>query len=264
MGVFASVATYVALKSDGINDRRSLALAVDNDARGQLGAGRTTVQSARALTACRQRQIAEYQARAASAANPKSLAREKADIADAVRQDIVLTDKVIGRQADLAKTFTQARAMAEGSTETQVLGGQTAAFQSTTATTQQQLPAGSPLANQPPPPRPVQATRSVVTTLKATPVRAAPSAKAKVLATLPARQEVTPGEAPPSPGWTPVMVEGRMGYVRAVNLSGARAVAPPPANALATAENVREYNKVVLEARDEGPDRMRSLLTNFS
>ena len=221
-------------------------------------------QSARALTACRQRQIADYQTRAAAAPNSRSLAREKAGIADAVRQDIVLTDKVIGRQADLAKTFTQARAMAEGSSETQVLGGQAAAFQSTTATTQQQLPAGSPLANQPPPPRPVQATRAVVTTLKATPVRAAPSAKSKVLATLPARQEVTPADAAPAPGWTPVLVDGRTGYVRAVSLSGTKAPAPPPANALAPAENVREYNKVVLEARDEGPDRMRSLLTNFS
>ncbi len=263
VGVFASVATYVALKSDGINDRRSLALAVDNDARGQVGVGRTTAQSARALTACRQRQIADFQARAASAPSPKAMAREKADIADAIRQDIALTDKVIGRQSDLAKTFTQARAMAEGSSETQVLGGQSAAYQGAGAAPQQ-LPSNSPLANQPPPPKAVEAPRAVVTTIKATPVRAAPSAKAKVLTTLPPRQEVTPAQAAPAPGWTPVLVDGQTGYVRAVSLSGTKAAPPSSPNALAPAENVREYNKVVLEARDEGPNRMRSLLTNFS
>ena len=263
VGVFASVATYVALKSDGVTTAARSRLAVDNDARGQVGVGRTTAQSARALTACRQRQIADYQARAAAAPNPRALAREKADITEAVRQDIALTDKVIGRQADLAKTFTQARAMAEGSSETQVLGGQSAAYQGAGAAPQQ-LPSSSPLANLPPPVKAAEATRAAVVTLRPTPVHAAPSAKAKVLATLPARQEVTPAEAAPAPGWTPVTVDGRTGYVRAVSLSGPRTAAPPPANALAPAENVREYNKVVLEARDEGPDRMRSLLTNFS
>lgn len=263
VGLTVGVGAYIALKSQGIQDRRALAMAVDADAAEQLGQGRTTAGWARELARCRAFQVQDFQKRYAASDAPQKMTREKADIADAVRLDIALTDRVVGRQADLAKTFTQARAMAEGTTEARVLGGQGAAYAGTASATPLQLPSNSPLASQPPPPA-APPSRTVVTTLRSSPVHAAPSNKARVVANLPPRAEVATASTGVADGdWTPVTVNGQTGYTRAVNLSGPHRTGSTDPNALAPADNVREYNKVVLESRDEGPDRMRSLLTNF-
>ena len=266
-GVAASVGTYLTLKAQsGVQDRRGLALAVDADAGQQLGASRDTEQEALTLSACRQRQLADFQQRAAAAGGVTvALTKEKHDIVAAVREDIALTNRVVGRQAELAHTFTEARAMAEGQSEAKVLGVQRAAYKLPADAPTPLLPSTSPFATQPPPAQSTPVTRTVLVTLRSTAVRAAPLGKAKVIETVEADQTLAPWSGAADPvrrGWTAVAANGQAGYVLTDYISPKTlASAGPPS--LAPPENVRAFNKVVLEARDEGPDRMRSLLTTF-
>ena len=62
----------------------------------------------------------------------------------------------------------------------------------------------------------------------------------------------------PKTGWTAVEANGQPGYVRSVYLTSSRSITTAPAGGLPPAQNVRAYNKVVLDARDDGPDRMRT------
>ena len=99
--------------------------------------------------------------------------------------------------------------------------------------------------------------------LKSGIVREAPMPKGKLLMTLPAKREIKATGQAAVDGWWEIDIAGAPGYIRetAVSVKGAG-----PAKAAAKPEqpdNVREYNKVVLEARDEGPDRMKTLLTSF-
>ena len=269
-GIAASVGTYLKLKEQaGVQDRRALAIAVDTDAAQQLGAGRDTAQEAATLSACRQRQLAEFEQHATTPGAATATATptgDKAQIIDAIRTDIALTDRVVGRQAALARTFTEARAMAEGQPESRVLGAQTAAFPLTADAQTPLLPSNSPFATQPPPVASAEAPKAALTVLRPTSVRAAPLTKATVIETVTSEQELTPWTgpaAPPKAGWTAVDANGQPGYVRSVYLTSSRSVTTASTGGLPPAQNVRAYNKVVLEARDDGPDRMRNMLTSF-
>jgi uncharacterized membrane protein YedE/YeeE len=275
--VQSSVTTYLTLKQQAVNaDRRALAMSIDEDAAGQLTVGRTTAAQARALAACRTQQVTDYRARlaAASDADKRKLKHEGEQIAEAIRRDIALADAVVGHQADVAKVFTQARAMAEGRSEADVLVNQKPAYEAAASSTPLQMPAPSktsgaatPAAPAPPPPPPPP-PQLVLTTLRSATVRDSASASGKAIMTLPAHREVRPKQAATN-GWYEIDVAGAPGFIRASSLSAPAthtasetAAAQPPA--LEPARNIQAYNAVVLEARDEGPDRMKTLLTGFS
>jgi hypothetical protein len=274
--VQSSVGTYLTLKQQAVNaDRRALAMSIDDDAAGQLQAGRATALQARALADCRTRQVVDYRARlaAASDADKRKLKREGDQIAEAIRHDIALADAVVGHQADVAKVFTQARAMAEGRSEADVLVGQKPAYEATASSTPLEMPkaasasgAAAPPAPAPPPPPPPP--QLVLTTLKSATVRDQPSASGKAMLTLPAHREVRPKQAATN-GWYEIDVAGAPGFIRASSLTApatetANAPSAAQSPALEPARNIQAYNAVVLEARDEGPDRMKTLLTGFS
>lgn len=266
-----SVATYISLKGQS-DDRRALARSIEQDAGGQIPQGRTLVGQARALAECRARQVDMFKTRQAAAtdADRRKMRREGDQILAAIKADIALSDKVVGYQADLAKTYTQARAMADHRSEAQVLGDQRPAYADAASTTPLDLPSKSvtttpqtPYPPEPPPPPPPP-PEVILVVQKASPVRETPTAKGKLLMTLPARREIKASDPAAVNGWWRIDVAGSAGYLRetAVSVKSAPAGPPPPARQ-EQADNVREYNKVVLEARDEGPDRMRTLLTSF-
>jgi hypothetical protein len=277
-GLSVSVVTYISLKGQS-DDRKALARSIEQDAGGQVPLGRTVAGQAKALSDCRARQVDDYKARLAAApsdADRKKMKREGDQIIAAIKADIALTDKVVGHQADLAKTFTQARAMADNKSEAQVLGAQQPAYAAAASTTPLDLPAQTkgvstaspaapPAPPAPPPPPPPPEVTLVMD--KLTVVRAAPQLKAKALMSLPAKREVKAVGQLAVDGWWQIDVAGEPGFIRAAAVSvkgGLAAVsAPPPKPPEDQPDNVREYNKVVLEARDEGPDRMKTLLTSF-
>ena len=265
-----SVATYISLKGES-DDRKALARAIEQDAGGQIPLGRTIVGQAKALADCRARQVDDFKMRqaAASDADRRKMKREGDQILAAIKADIALTDKVVGHQADLAKTFTQARAMADNHSEADVLGGQKPAYADAASTTPLNLPEKSvtatpstPSAPQPPPPLPPP-PEVTLAIRKASAVRETPTAKGKLMMTLPAGREIKAVGLSAVNGWWRIDVAGSPGYIRELTVSVKTMPAPPPPPPQDRADNVREYNKVVLEARDEGPDRMRTLLTSF-
>jgi hypothetical protein len=200
--------------------------------------------------------------------------REGDQIQAAIKADIAVTDKVVGHQADLAKTYTQARAMADNKSEADVLGGQKPAYADAAATATLDLPkkgaattpAAPPKAPEPPPPPPPPPEVTLVMQ-KATPVRETPALKGKLVMTLPAKREVKAVGQAAEKGWWQIDVAGSPGWIRetTVSVKGGATAAAAPASPPKKDEpdNVREYNKVVLEARDEGPNRMKTLLTSF-
>lgn len=260
-----STTSYLALKRQIVNaDRRLLALSIDDDAAGLLVIAEVTQTQTQALAACRVRQVADYRARLAAAgdeADRARLKREGDQISQAIRHDIALSEAVVGRQANLAKVFTQARAMAEGLSEADVLAGESPAYQAAASTKPLEMSDASKTSGGPAhSPAPL-----VLATLGGTVVREAPSATARVVLTLPAQRELRPGEAAKD-GWYEIDLGGAPGFIPAASVSQSpRAPAvPTTAAALAPARNIQAYNKVVLEARDEGPDRLKTLLTGFS
>lgn len=272
-GLTASVATYISLKGD-TDDRKALARSIEQDAGGQIALGRTIADEGKALAACRTRQVEDFKARQAAApsdADRRKMKHEGDQILDAIKADIALSDKVVGHQAALAKTFTQARAMVDNRSEAQVLGAQKPAYADTASTTPLSLPpksvttTSSSAASQPPPPPepPPEPPEVTLVATKATPVRATPTLKGKLLMTLAAKKEVKALGQSATDGWWEIDVAGSSGFIRATTVSvkggGAKPAAPKPEEP----DNVREYNKVVLEARDDGPDRMRNLMTSF-
>ena len=269
-GLTASVATYISLKGD-TDDRKALARSIEQDAGGQIALGRTIADEGKALAVCRTRQVEDFKARQAAApsdADRRKMKHEGDQILDAIKADIALTDKVVGHQASLAKTFTQARAMVDNRSEAQVLGAQKPAYADTASTTPLSLPpksvttTSSPAAPPPPEPPPEPEAVTLVAT-KATPVRATPSLKGKLVMTLAARHEVKALGQSATDGWWEIDVAGSSGFIRAATVTVKGAGAKPAAPKPEEPDNVREYNKVVLEARDEGPDRMRNLMTSF-
>ena len=115
----------------------------------------------------------------------------------------------------------------------------------------------------PPPPPTYSASRATV-------IRAAPNAKARALASV-AAGTVVPVRDFTGDTWVTVETStGGVGYVLADHLAisdGATTTATPRGGGgggrLAAPTNVREHNKAVIQARDQGPNRLKSLLTNI-
>lgn len=264
VAIAGTVEAYVRLKEEAANgDRLRMAQSIDDDAGLQVGVSRSIDAEEQALDACRQRQVTDLKQHLASASNDtdrRTLSHESSRLKGAIQQDVDLTGGVVDQQATLAKTFTQGRAMAENRSEADVLGGQAPAYADNASTTPLQLPAPAvntdtvtPVSTETPAAAPVT---SFITT-RATIVRAAPSAKGKKLKTLDAGASVQPLKDPVGADWVALDAGGgATGYVRFADLTH------PKGPTLAAPSNIREHNKAVLAARDDGPTRLKTLLTD--
>jgi hypothetical protein len=180
--------------------------------------------------------------------------------------------------------------MTDGTSEADVLGGQTPAYAPAAATTKLAMPAKGGGNSMAPPQMQAQAQAPAaaappLVALRATVVRSAPVASADVLMNFPAGREVKPKTAQADGGWWEIDVAGQSGYIRAADLgppgsapaqvaantpkgkagakgAGAKA-APPPPPAVQGPTNIRAYNQTVIAARDQGKGRLSSLMTDI-
>jgi len=263
VAIAGTVEAYVQLKAAAANgDRFRLAESIDDDAGLQVGVSRAIDAEEQALDACRARQVADLHAHLASASNDsdrRALSRQRTGIEGAIKQDVDLTGGVVGQQATLAKTFTQGRAMSESKSESDVLGGQAPAYIDKASTTPLQLPAAAVNPNTV---TAVSNSSAAATRLpsyktnRSVTVHAGAGLKTAAVKTLPAGTSVQAAQEPAG-AWVMLdLGEGATGYVRTADLT--RVKTPQ----LAAPNNIREHNRAVLTARNDGPDRLKTLLTD--
>ncbi|WP_293904360.1 SH3 domain-containing protein [Phenylobacterium sp.] len=289
VAIVATAEAYAQLKEqEAGGDLRKASYNIDQDAARQLAVSREIVTDGSALVDCRSRQLTDINTRLAGASNDKdrkAIRRERTELTGALKKDIDLTGGVVDQHIGMAKTFTQGRAMTDGSSEADVLGGQAPAYAAAPATTKLAMPAkgAAPAAGAPAQTQAVAPAPTLVA-LKATAVRSAPVASAAVLMTFPAGREVKPKTSAADGGWWEIDVAGASGYVRAADLGppgsapvqvaantpkgkggkGAGATKPPPPPpVVAGPTNIRAYNQTVIAARDNGKGRLSSLMTDI-
>jgi hypothetical protein len=271
---------YIKIKQEQFgNDTRLMALSIDGDAASQVAVTTDTAAQVKALADCRSRQVADYKAKLAAAADDKErkqLARGQTSLRTAVSTDLDLGQDLTEQHTTVARTLTQALALAEARSEAEILGDQAPAYAAEASRTASRL---VPIAglNAPPPPKP-----TFITT-HATVARAAPNAKASVVMNLPAGRTVTlSGHSAQDLSWWEIDIAGTPAYVPGADLAepgaaSAAAAAPPPdapakrkgkgrtqvAAALPPPPrpppNVQVLNHQALAARTGGVDLLRSL-----
>jgi hypothetical protein len=294
VAIVATAEAYAQLKEqEAGGDLRKASYNIDQDAARQLSVAREIADSGAALVECRAGQLNDINTRLASAANDKdrkAIKRERTELIGALKKDVDLTGDVVQQHTGMAKTFTQGRAMTDGASEAEVLGGQAPAYAPVADTTKKAMPkkgqaaAGGAAPQQqaaaaPAPPQNLVALRAAV-------VRSAPVASADVLMNLPAGRAVTPKSGQADGGWWEIDVAGQPGYVRAADLGppgsaptqvaaaapagpkgkggkGPPPKAAPPPAAPAGPSNIRAYNQEVILARSNGKDRLSSLMTDI-
>lgn len=285
VAIVATAEAYAQLKEqEAGGDLQKASFNIDQDAARQLSVTRQIVSDGNSLVDCRARQITDINNRLAGAANDKdrkAIRRERTDLLGALKQDIDLTGGVVEQHTDMAKTFTQGRAMTDGTSESDVLGDQTPAYAPAASVTKLAMPASTDAAADDAPPVQAAAPAPDLVTLRATIVRSAPVASAETLLNLPAGRSVKPKTAKADGGWWEIDAAGAPGYIRAADLgppgsapapaqtsargkgraSAAANAAPPPVPAGPT--NIRAYNQQVIAARDTGPGRLASLMTDI-
>jgi len=273
VAIAGTVEAYVRLKEAEANgDRARMVRSIEDDAGRQIPVSRAIAQEEAALAACLQAQVIDVDQHLASASNTSDR-RQRASLIKAIHRDVDLTEDVCDQQATLAKTYTQGRAMTEGRSESDVLGGQAPAYADKASTDRLRMPdapdakvqkVSTKAAPAPPPPPTYSASRATV-------IRAAPNAKARALSSV-AAGTVVPVRDFTGDTWVTVETStGGVGYVLADHLAvsdGATATATPRGGGggggrFAAPSNVREHNKAVIQARDQGPNRLKSLLTNI-
>lgn len=293
VAIVATADAYAKLKEqEAGGDLKKASFNIDQDAGRQLAVSRSIVDSGNALVECRAAQLTDINTRLASASTDKdrkAIRRERTDLLGALKKDIDVTGGVVDQHTGMTKTFTQGRAMTDGASEADVLGGQAPAYATAANTTKLNMPkqgAGQPQVQQvnnapqqqaaPPPP-------SNLVTIRATVVRSAPVASAAAVMNFPVGRTVSP-KAGPDGGWYEVDVAGATGYVRASDLGppgSVPAAAAPPAKGGAQAKgkgpppkaapppavqgptNIRAYNQSVIAARDNGKGRLSALMTDI-
>jgi hypothetical protein len=286
VAIVATADAYAKLKEqEAGGDLRKASFNIDQDAGRQLSVSREIANNGQALVECRAAQLSDINTRLASASTDKdrkSIRRERTDLLGALKKDIDVTGDVVEQHTGMAKTFTQGRAMTDGSSEAEVLGNQAPAYAAAPATTKLAMPKAGQQAqvqqvNNAPPP--AAAPQNLVT-LRATVVRSAPVASAASVMNFPAGRAVQPKNAQPDGGWWEIDVAGAPGYVRAADIGppgsapvqaaakggargkGAAAKAPPPP-AVQGPTNIRAYNQSVIAARDNGKGRLSALMTDI-
>jgi hypothetical protein len=271
VAIAGTVEAYVRLKEAEANgDRARMVRSIEDDAGRQIPVSRAIALEEAALAACLQRQITDVDQHLASASNTSDRRGQRASLIKAIRRDVDLTTDVCDQQATLAKTYTQGRAMTEGRSEADVLGGQAPAYSDKASGERLRMPesgdakvqkVSAKAAPAPPPPPSYTAARATV-------IRAAPNAKARALANVAAGTEVDVTAYTGDTWATVTTASGATGYVLSDHLSVSEGGAPAakPANGggrLVAPSNIREHNRAVIQARDQGPNRLKSLLTNI-
>lgn len=257
VAIAGTVEAYVRLKQqEAGGDRYRMARAIDGDARLQIDVSRAIAAEQAALSACLARQITDLQTHLASASNDqdrRSASQRRSQLTRTLKSDVELTSNVTDQQATLAKTFTQGRAMTENRSEAEILGGQAPAYAERADDKRLDLPPmeGTQPAGQQPA---VQQVTYVAA--RPTDARAQPNAKSKSLAKLTQGQELQVKEATRG-DWTAVAVGSQTGYVRASDIT--RTTGPQ----FVAASNIREHNRAVIQAREQGPNRLKSLMTTM-
>ena len=289
VAIVATADAYAKLKEqEAGGDLRKASFNIDQDAGRQLAVSREIADSGNALVECRAAQLGDINTRLAGASTDKdrkAIRRERTDLIGALKKDIDVTGGVVDQHTGMAKTFTQGRAMTDGSSEADVLGGQAPAYAPAPSVQKLSMPKGAgqqpqvqQVSNTAPAPA---AAASALVTLRATVVRSAPVASAPAVMNLPVGREVKPKTAQADGGWWEIDVAGAPGYIRAADL-GAPGSAPAPAQAAAKGgkgkgpppkagpapavtgpTNIRAYNQSVIAARDNGKGRLASLMTDI-
>lgn len=253
VAIAGTVEAYVRLKQEEAGgDRMRMARSIDGDARLQIDVSRAIAAEQQALSDCLERQITDIDTHLASASNDKdrrSASQRRAQLTRTVKSDLDLTTDVVDQQATLAKTFTQGRAMTEGKSEAQILGGQQAAYAESAGAEPLDLPQYDA------PAQPAAPSTQLYLASRATIARAKPEPNARSLANFDAGDEIQVKEATRG-GWHAVLVNEETGYVRSAD------VTRPPAG-FAAPVNIREHNRAVIQARHQGPDRLKTLLTGM-
>lgn len=239
---------------------------------------------------CRSAQLTDINTRLAGASNDKdrkAIRRERTDLTNALKKDIDLTGGVVDQHTNMAKTFTQGRAMTDGSSEADVLGNQAPAYATSASATKVSMPkAGAPAQGQAQASAPAAAAPPALVTIKAAVVRSAPVASAAPVKSLPVGSALQAKTSAADGGWWEVDVGGQTGYVRAAEVGppgsapvqtaaakppakgaakgkGGAAKAPPPPPAPVGPTNIRAYNQSVIAARDNGKGRLSTLMTDI-
>lgn len=274
VAIVATADAYAKLKEqESGGDLRKASYSIDQDAGRQLAVSRQIADSGAALVECRAQQLNDINTRLASASNDKdrrTIRRERTELVGALKKDIDVTGGVVEQHTGMAKTFTQGRAMTDGTSEAAVLGDQTPAYAEAASVTQLSMPT-SVGGNEAGPPPPAAEPPPALVTVRAAALRSAPVASAAPVRNLPAGTSVQAKMAKAEGGWWEVDVGGATGYVRSGDVGppgsapakGKAAAPPKAAPAVAGPSNIRAYNKTVIAARDDGHGRLSALMTDI-
>lgn len=292
VAIVATADAYAKLKEqEAGGDLKKASFNIDQDAGRQLAVTRSIVDSGNSLVECRSAQLTDINNRLASASNDKdrkAIKRERTDLTNALKKDIDLTGDVVDQHTNMAKTFTQGRAMTDGSSEAEVLGNQAPAYATAASVTKVSMPkSAAPAQGQAQVSAPAAAPPPALVTIKAAVVRSAPVASAGAVKSLPVGSALQAKTSAADGGWWEVEVGGQTGYVRAAEVGppgsapaapvqtaakggakgkgGAKAPPPPPPPPPAPVgpTNIRAYNQSVIAARDNGKGRLSTLMTDI-
>lgn len=286
VAIVATADAYAKLKEqEAGGDLKKASFNIDQDAGRQLAVSRSIADNGAALVECRSAQLTDINNRLATASNDKdrkAIRRERTELTSALKKDIDLTGGVVEQHTGMAKTFTQGRAMTDGTSEAEVLGSQAPAYAAAPAVTKLSMPKGSGAgaSGQAPSAAPDAAPPALVT-VKAAVVRSAPVASAAPVKSLPVGSALQAKAGAADGGWWEVDVGGQTGYVRAAEVGppgsapvqtaakggargkGAAARPAPPPPAPVGPSNIRAYNQSVIAARDNGKGRLSTLMTDI-
>jgi hypothetical protein len=289
VAIVATADAYAKLKEqEAGGDLKKASFNIDQDAGRQLAVSRSIADNGAALVECRSAQLTDINNRLATASNDKdrkAIRRERTELTSALKKDIDLTGGVVEQHTGMAKTFTQGRAMTDGTSEAEVLGSQAPAYAAAPAVTKLSMPKGSGAGapGEAPSAAPAAAPPALVT-VKAAVVRSAPVASAAPVKSLPVGSALQAKVAAADGGWWEVDVGGQTGYVRASEVGppgsapaapvqtaakggargkGAAARPAPPPPAPVGPSNIRAYNQSVIAARDNGKGRLATLMTDI-
>jgi hypothetical protein len=288
VAIVATADAYAKLKEqEAGGDLKKASFNIDQDAGRQLAVSRSIADSGSSLVECRSAQLTDINNRLAGASNDKdrkAIKRERTELTSALKKDIDLTGGVVDQHTNMAKTFTQGRAMTDGSSEAEVLGNQAPAYATAASVTKVSMPkSAAPAQGQAQQAAPAAAPPPALVTIKAAVVRSAPVASASPVKSLPVGSALQAKTSAADGGWWEVDVGGQTGYVRAAEVGppGSAPAAPvqtaakggkgkgpaakpaPPPPAPVGPSNIRAYNQSVIAARDNGKGRLSTLMTDI-
>jgi len=205
VAIVATADAYAKLKEqEAGGDLKKASFNIDQDAGRQLTVSRSIADSGAALVECRSAQLTDINNRLAGATNDKdrkAIRRERTELTSALKKDIDLTGGVVDQHVGMAKTFTQGRAMTDGSSEADVLGNQAPAYATSASVTKASMPKGSGASSGGQASAPAAAAPASLVTIKAAVVRAAPTGSAAAVKSLPVGTSLQAKTGAAEGGW---------------------------------------------------------------